>query len=85
MKKIKFSHILFSLALIAALTLAAVPAAPVYALSASAAASTVITANQANSPALVSNNILVCRIVIEWRHGHRIAVRRCHKVVKPAA
>jgi hypothetical protein len=83
MKKIKLSHILFSLAVIAALTLAAVPA-PAYALSASTVTNTVITANQTNSPALVSNNILVCRVVIEWRHGHRIAVRRCHKVVKPA-
>ena len=82
MNKIKTSHILFSLALIAALTLAAVPA-PAYALSASASSSPLIAANQASAPALAANGIWVCRTVIVWHNGHRIAVRRCHRVEKP--
>jgi hypothetical protein len=84
MNKIKTSHILFSLALIAALALAAVPVAPAFALSASAA-NPMIAANQSSAPVLASNVIVVCRTVIEWRHGHRIVVRRCHKVVKPVS
>jgi hypothetical protein len=83
MNKIKTSHILFSLALIVALTLAAVPAAPAYALSASAT-NPVIAANQGSAPILAPNSVLVCRTIIEWRNGHRVVVRRCHKVTKPA-
>jgi hypothetical protein len=44
----------------------------------------VIAANQGSAPALASNGILVCRTVIEWRNGHRVVVRRCHRVEKPA-
>jgi hypothetical protein len=84
MKNIKTFHILFSLALIAALTLAAIPAAPAYALSASAT-NPMIAANQVSATALVANGIVVCRTIIEWRHGHRIVIRRCHKVTKPAS
>jgi hypothetical protein len=83
MKKIKVSHLLFSLALIAALILAVVPSAPAYALSASSGHATIVE-NQMNAPALASNTILVCRTVIEWHHGHRVVVRRCHKVTKPS-
>ena len=83
MNKIKFSHILFSLALIAALTLAAAPA-PAYALSASST-NTVAATYQSNTPVLAPNSILVCRTIIEWHKGHRIVVRRCHKVQKSAA
>ena len=84
MNKIKFSHVLFSLALIAALTLAVVPAAPAYALSASST-NTAIATYQSNTPVLAPNGILVCRTIIEWHKGHRIVVRRCHKVQKSAA
>jgi len=83
MNKIKFSHVLFSLALIAVLTLAAVPA-PAYALSISST-NTVAATYQNNTPVLASNGILVCRTIIEWHKGHRIVVRRCHKVQKSAA
>jgi hypothetical protein len=88
MKPIKLSHILFSLALIAALTIAAVPA-PVHALAASSAgaASTgnTIAANQSNAPIVAANSTWVCKSVVVWRHGHRIVVRKCHKAEKPAA
>jgi hypothetical protein len=84
MNKTQTSHILFSLALIAALALAAVPAAPAFALSASSATSPAIAASQNNAPALAPSSILVCRSFIEWRNGHRIVVRRCHKVTKPS-
>jgi hypothetical protein len=84
MNKIKTSHILFSLALIAVLALAVVPAAPVYALSASAT-NPVIAANQGSASALAPNGIVVCKTIIEWHNGHRVAVRRCHKVEKTAS
>jgi hypothetical protein len=84
MKNIKTSHILFSLALIAVLTLAAIPAAPAYALSASAT-NPMIAANQVSAPALASNGVIVCRTVIRWHNGHRVAVRLCHRVEKPAS
>lgn len=81
MKNIKLSHVLFSLALIAALGLAMVPAAPVHALSVSAASTNpTLAVGQAQAPALLAPNALVCRTVIVWRHGHRIAIRRCHRV-----
>jgi len=80
MKNIKISHILFSLALIAALGLAALPMAPAHALSAGSSAAPALVANQYAAPTLVSPNVLVCRSIIVWRHGHRVVVRRCHRV-----
>jgi hypothetical protein len=84
MNKIKFSHILFSLALIAALALAAVPMAPAHALSTSTA-NTVMIANQVNAEVLTSNSGVVCKSIVIWRNGHRTVVRRCHKSTDPAS
>lgn len=83
MKTSKLSHLLFSLAVIAALMLAAVPMAPVYALSDSAARqSTSIAAADNSSSALttVSAGAVVCRSWTVWRNGHRVTVRVCHRV-----
>ena len=81
MKNIKLSHVLFSLALIAALTLAAVPA-PAYALSASggSGAPTIQAGGSFLSPVLISTNGLVCHRVIIWRHGVRLVYWLCHRV-----
>jgi hypothetical protein len=85
MNKIKLPHILFSLALVAALALTVVPMAPAYALSGTTT-NTGMTANQVNAPLLSSDTgVLVCRSIVIWRNGHRIVVRRCHKVTKPAS
>jgi len=79
MKPIKLSQLLFSLAVIGALVMAAIPAAPAYALSAAASDQTSISAAGADSPA----NAVVCRSVVKWRNGHRIVVRVCHRVHPP--
>ena len=81
MKNKQLSTVLFSLALIAALTLAAFPA-PAYALSASAhvsSAPSIQAAGLVNAPALAVSTNLVCHRVVIWRHGVRIVVWRCHK------
>jgi hypothetical protein len=86
MKTIKISRILFSLAVIGALVLAAVPAAPVFALSTSAA-NTISAEKQLNAPAPnagpISSGTLVCRSVVRWHNGHRIVIRVCHRVANP--
>ena len=79
MKSVKLSHLLFSLAMIGALVLAAIPAGPAYALSTPASDQTSISAADADSSA----NKLICRTVIRWRDGHRILVRICHRVPPP--
>jgi hypothetical protein len=79
MKPVKLSHLLFSLAVISALVLAAIPVAPAYALTASASDQTSISAAGADAPA----NAMVCRSVVKWRNGHRIVVRVCHRVRPP--
>jgi hypothetical protein len=84
MNNIKFSHILFSLALIAALALAVVPMAPAHALSTSTGIA-VMTVNQDNTTVLTSNSGVVCRSIVIWRNGHRTVVRRCHKVTNPVS
>ena len=78
MNKIKLSHIVFSLALIAALAATSIPTAPAYALS-NSSAHVVVAEKQA---AALGNNI-VCKSVTYWRNGHRVVVRVCHKVTKP--
>jgi hypothetical protein len=82
MSKTRFFQILFSLAVIAALTLALAPA-PVYALSATGThVSTVRSiAYQAGAP--VSPSAVVCRRVVVRHNGHVIKVWRCHRVAKP--
>ena len=80
MKTTKLSYLLFSLAMVTALVLTAIPVAPAHALSDSALQqNTSIQAAVNNSPVLTAS-IVVCRTRIIWRHGHRIAVRVCHKV-----
>ena len=81
MKKIKFFHILFSLALIAALALAVVPMVPAHALSNLTANTVMTSANQVLTP----NNGVVCKSFTVWRNGHRIVVRVCHKIKKPSS
>ena len=81
MKPIKLSHLLFSLAVISALVLAAIPAAPVYALSASASDQTSISAVDADAPA----NAVVCKKVVKWRDGHRVVLRVCRRVPRHGA
>ena len=80
MKTNNLTYVLFSLAIIAALFAAAIPMAPVHAMSASSATTT-ISSNADTSVV----NALVCRHVVKWVHGHRISVRVCHKVDKPGA
>jgi len=80
MKNIKVSHLLFSFALIAALSLALVPMAPAHALSASSFTSPVLTENQSGAPMLSASSALVCRSIVVWRHGQRFVVRKCHRV-----
>ena len=82
MKKIKVSQFLFGLTLLAVLILAAVPT-PAYALSAAAGGHPAQIESRSAAPALTSGTIVVCKTVIEWHNGKRVAVRRCHKVIKP--
>jgi hypothetical protein len=79
MKPVRLTHVLFSLAMIGALVLAAIPAAPAYALTAPGSDETSISAAGADSPA----SKVVCRSVVKWRNGHRITVRVCHRVPSP--
>ena len=83
MFKSRLFQILFSLTVIAALALAAVPA-PVYALSAPAT-NLVSSGGSAiqNSSVVLPPNILVCRVVIIRHAGHLIIFRLCHRVEKP--
>jgi len=79
MNKIKFTHIVFNLALIAALAIAAIPIVPAHALSNSS--STAVTVEKpANATILAPATGVVCKSVVIWRNGHRTVVRRCHKV-----
>ena len=82
MKTIKLSYMLFSIAVVAALVLAAIPAAPAYALSNSASQTTSIAAADNDSTAL-NAVIIVCRSVVKWHNGHRVVVRVCHRVHRP--
>jgi hypothetical protein len=86
MRKTKLSHLLFGLAMIAALALAAIPASAAYALSDSATQqSTSINAADNNSPALSAAGAVVCRTKIFWRNGHRVSIRVCHRVHRASA
>ena len=78
MFKNRFFQILFSIVVIAALTLAIAPA-PVYALSSSPtiAATSGSAVNQVGAPVLPPS-VLVCRIVVVRHDGHVIKVLRCH-------
>lgn len=80
MKKIKLSHVLFSLAVIAALVLAAVPMAPVYAMSSAPSTQTTSLSATGDVSAVLASGVVVCRSVTFWRDGHRVTVRVCHRV-----
>jgi hypothetical protein len=82
MSKNRFLQILFSLAVIAALTFAIAPA-PVYALSSSTSTAAISGSAvwQANTPAF-SPNALVYRAVVARHNGHRIQILRCHQVIR---
>ena len=80
MTKTRFFQILFSLAVIAALTLALAPA-PVYALSASSTNVSISgsVTGQVGAPELPPS-VLICRKVITWHNGHIIIIRACRWV-----
>lgn len=84
MKTIKLSHLLFSLAVIAALVMAAMPAAPAYALSNTAPQTATVSATSPAATALTAGvSAVVCWNKIVWRNGHRISIRVCKRVYKP--
>mgnify|MGYP000622033487 CR=1 FL=1 len=83
MKTIKLPHLLFSLAVIAALVMAAIPAAPAYALSDSAPQAVSLTATDDASAVLTATSAVVCRTKIIWRDGHRVSIRVCKRVHRP--
>ena len=86
MKTIKFSHVLVSFAVIAALALAAVPIAPAHAMSASLASQTTsLSATTGNHAPVLTSGAVVCRSITVWRHGHRITLRVCHRVLRQNA
>jgi len=80
MKTIKLSHLLFSLAVIAALVAAAIPAAPAYALTDSAPQAVSLTATDGASAVLTATSAIVCRTKVIWRDGHRVSIRVCKRV-----
>ena len=85
MKTTKLSHLLFSLVMIAALVVAAIPSTPVYAMSDSAPQqSTSIGAADITSSTL-SAGAVVCRSITFWRNGHRVTIRVCHRVHRHSA
>lgn len=80
MLKTRFFQILFSLAIIAGLTLAIAPA-PAYALSAST--NSIVAGGSPVHHASVPNltpSVLVCRILVVRHNGHITLVRRCHHI-----
>lgn len=80
MKTTKLSHVLFVLAVIAALMLAAVPMAPVHAMSASADTQTTSVAAADGSSSTLTAGAVVCVWRTFWRNGHWVRVRVCHRV-----
>jgi hypothetical protein len=78
MKTIKLPHLLFSLAVIAALVVAAIPSAPAYAMAPESTQAT-LSATDTGSGATA----IVCRNVVKWRDGHRIVIRVCKRVHRP--
>ena len=83
MKTIKLSHVMFSLAVIAALVAAAIPAAPAYAM-APESAQTSIAASDGDLTTLTAGvGAVVCRSKVIWRDGHRVVIRVCKRVHRP--
>ncbi len=85
MKTIKLPHLLFSIAVIAALVMAAIPAAPAYALTPSASAQASVTAADTNDSLTLSAGAVVCFTKVIWRDGKRVAIRVCKRVHRPNA
>lgn len=83
MKTVKLSRLLFSLAVIAALVAAAIPAAPAYALADSAPQAASLTASDGASAVLTATSAVVCVKKVIWRDGHRVLVRVCKRVHRP--
>jgi hypothetical protein len=80
MKTTRLSHILFSLAVIAALVLAAVPMAPAHAMAASPSDQATSLSAAGGQPSVSVSGAVVCRSIHLWRHGHWVTVRVCHRV-----
>ena len=80
MQRTKLSPLLFSLAVVAALVLAAVPMVPVHAMSSSPSAQVSPLSTADDSSAAISPSAVVCRSITFWRHGHRVTIRICHRV-----
>jgi hypothetical protein len=80
MKTKKLSHIVFGLAMIAALSLAAIPTVPAHAMSDTAAQQSAIVAAADGSSSTLTAGAVVCRSWTVWRNGHRVTVRVCHRV-----
>lgn len=76
MKTNKFFNLFFSLVMIAALIVAAVPAVSAHALTPS---QTQISSTSAAPDAVV------CVRKTVWHNGHRVVIRVCHKVHKSDA
>jgi monoamine oxidase len=80
MKTTKLTHILFSLAVIAALVLAAVPVAPAHAMGISPSTqATSLSATSGQASASVAGAV-VCHSLHVWRHHHWVTIRVCHRV-----
>lgn len=80
MKTIKFPHLLFSLAVIAALVITALPAAPAYAMAPDSTHAS-LTATHSDQAALTSGvSAIVCWNKVVWRDGHRVVIRVCKRV-----
>ena len=80
MKPTKLSHLLFSLAVVTALVLAAIPMAPVHAMGASSSSQAAAPSVSDDAPASIQPRAVVCHSVTFWRHGHRVTIRVCHRV-----
>jgi hypothetical protein len=86
MKRTKLSHLLFGLAMVGALVLAAIPSAPAHALSDSAMqqSASIGAADGKSSTLSASEAVVVCRSKVIWRNGHRVSIRVCHRVHRPS-
>jgi hypothetical protein len=82
MNKIKISHLVLTLALIAALGFASLPMAPAHALS-NSSVNAVTVDKPAAATALAPYGGWVCKSATFWRQGHKITIRRCHRVGGP--
>ena len=83
MKTVKLSHLLFSLALIAALVAAAIPAAPAYAMAPDSAQPSLAASDGELTTLITGVSAVVCRSKVIWRDGHRVVIRVCKRVHRP--